>query len=311
MACVGPASRQRATPCRVDRYRAMSIMFLKVRSVSRGVGGSAIAKAAYISRGRLVDERTGQVADYRKVPGLQHSEILLPAAAANAAPDWARDRQALWNEAEQSERARNARVGREYTIALPHELPTEARHLLARQYGQWLADRHGVAIDLAVHGPTPRGDPRNHHAHLLATTRVIDEYGLGSKADVEWNSARRREMGHGHISQEFRDLRRHWAEQANERLREAGIDERLEHRSRFTMERDRAMALELEREHAVLPAPSRETAAPEPPMSLAQRAGQRWLAYRERARSGAEPERTAEHVAERARQRGRDHGLEL
>ena len=124
-------------------------MFLKVRSVSRGTGASATSKAAYISRGRILDERTGQVADYRRVPGLQHSEILLPAAAANAAPDWARDRTELWNRAELAERQRNARVGREYTIALPHELRTEARHELARHYAQWIADRHGVAVDLA------------------------------------------------------------------------------------------------------------------------------------------------------------------
>ena len=56
----------------------MSIMFFKVRSLSRSKGHSAIAKAAYISRDKIKDNRTGKQHDYRKVAGLKYAEILLP-----------------------------------------------------------------------------------------------------------------------------------------------------------------------------------------------------------------------------------------
>jgi len=60
----------------------MAIMFLNVTSVSRGRGGSAVAKAAYIARERLSDARSGVVRDYRQVRGLEHAEILLPSGQA-------------------------------------------------------------------------------------------------------------------------------------------------------------------------------------------------------------------------------------
>ncbi|PMY01019.1 hypothetical protein C1Y22_36800, partial [Pseudomonas sp. MPR-R2A5] len=85
-------------------------------------------------------------------PGLLYSEILTHPGAQGA--DWARDRATLWNHAEAVERNWNARVAREYTIALPHELGSDARILLARGFAQSLADRYRTAVDLAVHAPT-------------------------------------------------------------------------------------------------------------------------------------------------------------
>lgn len=34
-----------------------------------------------------------------------------------------------------------------------------------------LIGRYGVAFDLAIHRPDRKGDQRNHHAHILFTTR--------------------------------------------------------------------------------------------------------------------------------------------
>jgi hypothetical protein len=81
---------------------------------------------------------------------------------------WARDRHQLWNAAEAR---KDARVAREYELALPHELTQEQRVGLARAFAQELADRLQCAVDVAIHKPHRHGDQRNHHAHLYATTR--------------------------------------------------------------------------------------------------------------------------------------------
>jgi MobA/MobL family len=301
----------------------MAIMFLKVSSVSRGRGGSAVAKAAYIARERVVDARSGLVRDYRHVPGLEHAEILVPSDTPGAGAEWARDRATLWNSAESAERQRNARVAREYTVSLPHELSRDARHALAKEFAQNIADRYGTAVDLAVHGPTPRGDPRNFHAHLLATTRELTPDGLGRKATIELNSARRRELGLQHIGHEFKALRAQWAALANAKLREANIEARLEPRSRATLAREHAAELAvLASPQALQPThgghPSMPSAAPDAvsPTPLAdpqprtieaiqQRAAEQWLAYRAERADDAQPRR------EHARDLGHDAGLEI
>jgi hypothetical protein len=284
-----------------------------------------VAKAAYIARERLTDARRDVVRDYRHVPGLEHAEILLPAGAVAAGAQWARDRTALWNSAESAERQRNARVAREYTISLPHELSREGRHALAREFAQSIADRYGTAVDLAVHGPTPRGDPRNYHAHVLATTRELEADGLGRKATIELSSSRRRELGLQHVGHEFRELRAQWAALANEKLREANVEARLEPRSRATLEREavasqqRSAALQgapalapRGAESAPAAVPQMRTTTADPDVralatdAAQQRAAEQWLAYRAGRANDAQPR----PGPERAREHGRDAGLE-
>src|SRR5579863_6478066 len=77
----------------------------------------------------------------------------------------------------------NARVAREYLVALPAELSPPQRLSLVRSFSRELTDRYGFAVDFAIHAPRdfPGSDPRNYHAHLLATTRDITREGLGAK----------------------------------------------------------------------------------------------------------------------------------
>ena len=121
-------------------------------------------------------DRDGITHDYSRREGVGHSEIVLPEAVDAA---WARDRSALWNAAERFETRTDARVAREFVIALPHELSEEARELLTREFAQDLANRYGAAVDFAIHAPGSQGDVRNHHAHLLMTTRQVTGEGLG------------------------------------------------------------------------------------------------------------------------------------
>ena len=72
----------------------MAIYHLSVKPISRAGGRSATAAAAYRS-GELVHDLTSdEVFDYTRKRGVEHSEIVLPTAAARADINWARDREA-------------------------------------------------------------------------------------------------------------------------------------------------------------------------------------------------------------------------
>lgn len=211
----------------------MAILHLDIRSVTRSTGRSATSAAAYRAGERIRDERTGALYDHSKREDVLYKEIFLPARLAQAGEgiDWARDRSMLWNAAEKAERQSNSRVAREYQVALPAELSAEQRVVLASAFSREIADRYSVAVDLAIHAPRPGGDPRNFHAHLLATTREVTADGLGPKTGLDRSGTVRSELGLPKARQEFAALRKRWADLTNEALHEAKIEARVDHRS--------------------------------------------------------------------------------
>ncbi|OYR32788.1 ti-type conjugative transfer relaxase TraA [Brucella lupini] len=159
---------------------------------------------------------------------MEHAEIVLPEGV-NA--DWAKDRSALWNAAEFAEARKDARVAREFEVALPHELSAEQRLEATRELAQELANRYGAAVDFAIHAPHDASDVRNHHAHVMMTTRQVTEDGLGDKTYLEHKNARLLSNGLPTTDMQLRDLRQTWEGIANERLAMAGLDIRIDHRS--------------------------------------------------------------------------------
>ena len=210
----------------------MAIYHLSVKPISRSDGRSATAAAAYRSAGRIEDATTGQVFDYTRKRGVEHAEIVLPTEAAQRDINWPRDRTALWNAAEQAERRRDARVAREYEVALPCELSTPAQRLaLTREFSLRLANRHGGAVDFAIHRPHREGDQRNWHAHILTTTRRVEPTGLGAKTDIELKDRDRSARGLTPARVELTAIRAEWAQLANAHLQALGHSERVDHRS--------------------------------------------------------------------------------
>lgn len=206
----------------------MAIYHCSIKPVSRSAGRSAPAAAAYRAGVELVNERDGVVHNYTNRKGVDHAEIMLPAGRAY---EWAANRSKLWNSAEVAENRKNSRVAREIVIALPHELSAEKRLELTRDFAQRLADQYGVAVDVAIHQPSEKGDERNVHAHLLLTTRSIEENGLGKKSHFEWSDANLEKEGLPDGTQQIKDVRVLWEERANHYLHEAGLDIRIDHRS--------------------------------------------------------------------------------
>ena len=239
----------------------MASYHLAVKTVSRSAGRSATAAAAYRSGDLIPDERTGTVHDYRRKQGIEHREIVAPADA----PEWASDRISLWNAAEQAETRKNSTVAREFEVALPAELSAEQRKELVLSLAGEIRDRHGVAVDVSIHEPGREGDNRNHHAHLLMTTRRLTPDGLGEKSR-ELDDKKRGEVEH---------WRGRWGEMQNHALERAGHSERVDHRSlkRQGIEAEpqvkmgpAVMALERKAEHRA----EREGRAYEPVTKVAQ-----------------------------------------
>ena len=203
----------------------MAIYHLRATMISRSAGRSATAAAAYRTAERIEDHRTGLTFDYRARGGVDHVETLAPANA----PEWVQDRAALWNAVEAAETRKNSQVAREIRVALPAELDHAQRVELVRDFCQRQFVDRGMVADIALHAPGREGDERNHHAHILLTTREVGPEGFGAK-NRDWNAV---EMLEG--------WREAWARDSNRALERCGLDERIDHR---TLEAQRVEAHE-------------------------------------------------------------------
>jgi MobA/MobL family len=127
----------------------------------------------------------------------------------------------------------NARVAREFLVALPVELSPQARVSLVTGFSRELVERHRFALDIAIHAPRdyPGSDPRNFHAHLLATTREVTLDGLGAKTPLEWSDTNRRQSGLGPAVGELLQVRKSWAQAANAALEQEHVNSRIDHRT--------------------------------------------------------------------------------
>lgn len=201
----------------------MAIYHLSVKYVQRSQGRSAPAAAAYRSGERLKDERQGLTHDYRRRDGVAHTEIVTPTGEAI-------ERGTLWNLAEAAERRKDGVTAREYEIALPAELTREQRLDLTREFAKHVAKAQGCAVDIAIHEPR-EGDGRNHHAHLLCTTREFLDGALGGKCKYELAERDRKKLGLSSRKAEFEKIREAWANLGNEALTRAGHVGDLDHRS--------------------------------------------------------------------------------
>ena len=206
----------------------MAIYHLSTKPVSRASGRSAVAAMAYRAGEKLTNERDGITHDYTHKQGVEHAEIVLPEGVK---AEWARDRSALWNAAELAEKRKDARVAREFEVALPHELSVEERLEATREIAQELANRYGAAVDFAIHAPHEAGDVRNHHAHILMTTRQVGAEGLGDKTYLERENKWLLTNGLPTTDMQLRDIRQSWEGIASERMAAAGLDIRIDHRS--------------------------------------------------------------------------------
>lgn len=189
----------------------------QAKTFKRSEGRSAVAAAAYRAGIKLKDERTGIVHDYtlKGRRNVLSSEILLPVGADPTLADSAK----LWNHAEALERRKDSQVAREFEIALPANLSKQARRALALRFAQFLIERYGVAAQVSIHLPGV-GDDRNHHAHILTTTRNVITGKKITALDSPLTSGK-----------EIEACRAMYASMVNEALQAHGLEPTWDHRS--------------------------------------------------------------------------------
>lgn len=221
----------------------MAIYRAETKPISRKDGRSAIAAAAYRSGSALVDERTGNAHDYTRRSGVAATGIVTPDGLGC-------ERNALWNGAEAAEKRKDGRTAREWVLALPAELDDAQRLALVDQFSRSLAERFGVAVDFAIHRPGKEGDERNHHAHVLTTTRQVErgaDGGLvfGGKALPEQSDSQLRKQGIKSGAELVHEVRALWETQANAALEAAGSGVRIDRRSLQAQGANRAPTVHL------------------------------------------------------------------
>lgn len=153
----------------------MAIFHMSFQNISAGKMRSAVASASYRSGERLFSDREGKSYFYKR-DVMPESFILTP----KNAPEWAKDRQQLWNEVEKKDRKANARYAKEFNVALPIELSEQEQKNLLTKYVQENFVNSGMVADVAIH----RDHPDNPHAHVMLTNRPFNPdgtWGIKSK----------------------------------------------------------------------------------------------------------------------------------
>lgn len=210
----------------------MAIFHLSTKPIKRSEGRSAVAAAAYRAAATLTDETQNRTFNYeKKKNNVVKSDCFLFVDGQKIPLS----RAELWNEAERSEKRKDARTAREIIINLPYEVSDEHRELLVNQFTEQLAKRYQVAIDWAIHRPDRGGDQRNHHAHIMMTTRTAElknnKICLNEKSVLELSNSKLTKLNQPLTKDQITQIRADYAALTNELYSVLGINERVDHRS--------------------------------------------------------------------------------
>src|ERR1019366_1420342 len=142
------------------------------KAVSRGKGQSAVAKAAYNGREQLHDNRTDKFTRNYGTPtknsggkdDVLFSGIFLDTT--RDVPEWATDRQKMWNAQSAAEKRKDAREAQEIIVNLPWELSQKQREYMLTDFCRELTRGTGRIADVNMHKAPKHRDDRNIHAHI-------------------------------------------------------------------------------------------------------------------------------------------------
>lgn len=188
-------------------------------TASKGQQGkqSARAKFAYI-------DRQGKYQNPDRVAG-----------GSGNMPAWADTPADYWQAADKFERA-NGRLFRSYEFALPKELTQKARGELAARFCAQIANSQEgpLPYSFAVH---EGAEGENPHCHLIVSERVND--GIARTADTWFKRANKKAPEKGGAvkaeslerKERLFEIRKEWADLANQTLEQAGIPARIDHRT--------------------------------------------------------------------------------
>ncbi|EOD3494608.1 MobQ family relaxase [Cronobacter malonaticus] len=192
----------------------MAIYSFKMENISRGEGQSSVNSAAYRHRKVFFDNRTGEVCGRKTAhkKDLAFAQIFAPE---HTPPSLIVDSEKLWNAVETSEKRKDARLAKEFKIALPAELTPEQSIELTAAFVLEHFTKQGIIADVVIHDI----NGHNPHIHIMGTTREILSTGFGKKVR-EWDKP-----------ETLDSWRKGWQNICNGFLELYGHDERVDHRS--------------------------------------------------------------------------------
>ncbi|WP_436647880.1 MobQ family relaxase [Lactiplantibacillus plantarum] len=216
----------------------MAIFHISFQNISAGKMRSAVASASYRSGDKLFSDKEGNTYYYAR-DVKPEAFILTP----KNAPDWAKDRQKLWNEVEKKDRKSNSRYAKEFNVALPVELSeSEQKELLTKYVQENFVDQ-GMVADVAIH----HDHPDNPHAHVMLTNRPFNpdgtwgiksrkEYILdekGNKTYTKSGYARNRKiwLTDWDKKEKITEWRHNWATAVNQVLEAKNLPDRISEKS--------------------------------------------------------------------------------
>lgn len=182
----------------------MAIFSSHMSMTQRSKGQSSVAQAAYLSGSLFMDEQTGINHNYSKKAGVYNLGSQLPDGTTI-------DTATLWNMAEAAEKRKNSQTARKLTLALPCECSEKERIQIMNEYRSFIHKTYSVATTIAIHND----NPKNPHAHIMFTTRRM-ENGELTKKTRELDSLSTR-------SQEVVRLREEWANICNKYLQRYAV----------------------------------------------------------------------------------------
>ncbi|ORN24455.1 Mobilization protein A [Lentilactobacillus parabuchneri] len=217
----------------------MAIFHMSFSNISARKGRSAIASAAYRSGEKLFDDQEGRHYFYARSV-MPESFILTP----KNAPEWASNREKLWNEVEKKDRKSNSRYAKEFNVALPVELSESEQKELLTKYVQENFVDEGMVADVAIH----RDHPDNPHAHVMLTNRPFNPdgtWGIKSKKQYilddngnktytgtsKYPKSRKILMVDWDKKEKITEWRHNWAVSVNQVLEQKNIPDRISEKS--------------------------------------------------------------------------------
>ena len=144
----------------------MAIYRLSSQIIGRSSGRSATGASAYRAGEKILDERMNQTWDFTKKKGIDHSEILAP----ENAPEWATNREKLWNEVEKSEKRKDSQLAREIQVALPIELTNDQKKNLIKEFAKDNFVTKGMIADICLHDISGENPARSQPSRASASS---------------------------------------------------------------------------------------------------------------------------------------------
>ena len=160
--------------------------FGRIKIISRNGAKSAVATAAYHSATAIKNEYDGVQHDFSKKKNVGATFIKMPKGVPDSWIDEnvpAKQRVGLiWNDVEQSNKSKNARLARSNYIALPHNLTLEQGLECVDRFIEENCISRGMGVTYSVHQ-----QPNNLHVDLMYLVSEYDKNGkIKEKAKKEY-----------------------------------------------------------------------------------------------------------------------------